>query len=135
MRADRFLDEFVKSGGIKYLPKQWQGALIDDGDDDEDEEEEETSDLSIRKMRRLWYNFLSGTLRRTERGLRELYMIALSVCTLLFLFHHLLFYMLSSSLLKRGLALNYIMREFKRSKFYSAVNLVIYIISLRQLLI
>ena len=108
MRADRFLDEFVKSGGIKYLPKQWQGALIDDGDDDEDEEEEETSDLSIRKMRRLWYNFLSGTLKRTERGLRELYMIALSVCTLLWLLWDILNYIQArrlrgSSVFLRGL--------------------------------
>jgi len=62
------------------LPKQWQGALIDDEDEDE-----EVSDDNIPERRLPWQKFMSGTLKRTERGLQEIYMIALAVCTLSFL--------------------------------------------------
>lgn len=105
MRAVRYRDDFAEQVEIKYLPKQWQGALINGEDEDEKEFEN-----NIPEMRLPWQRFLSGTLTRTERGLQALYTIALSICTLLLLLWDVLNYFQARRLRGKSIFLRGLMR-------------------------
>lgn len=64
----RKLKKYQKEGGLKPLPIGWQGAL---------EGEDEEADPNIPELENVWYHFFIGTLKRTERKLKEIYKIVL----------------------------------------------------------
>lgn len=64
------LREFIEKGGIKFIPREWQvvpGV----------EEFEENSDPDRPHIVNVWHRYIVGTIRRTERGLIDLYKTAL----------------------------------------------------------
>jgi hypothetical protein len=65
--SDGALDEFIEQGGFKFLPRAWQGEIEDDDDSSIDNS---------------WYYFLIGTVKRTEKGLSDLYKMAVPLCLL-----------------------------------------------------
>jgi len=70
------LEDFVENGGFKFLPTKWQGALPKNNKE---------SDPNLAKIDHVWYDFLIGTLKRTENGLRQLYVVTVSSVAVLWL--------------------------------------------------
>lgn len=60
------LKEFQQKGGLKFLPKQWQGKIV-------------PIDEELR-IENPWYWYIIGTIKRTEEGLKNLYKMALPAC-------------------------------------------------------
>ncbi len=67
------LGEFQKKGGLKFLPKSWQGEI--------------EGDYETVPIENAWYLFIIGTIKRTEEGLKTIYKMVMlaTMITLLFL--------------------------------------------------